>query len=125
MRIAMLVLIVIAATTVAGGAVPFPGLPRVEPGVAIPSDWILAWDDAIDDDVPPGAKQCVVELSFANGRVAGRFIGTVAGSERDAVLTGEIVSDSAATLLQLRQDEPGYTCAYLARRRHDGAYAGT
>ena len=88
------------------------------------SRWTLTWDDVVDDSASGPEKVCTVQLEAAEGVLAGRFVGPVAGTVRQAVITGSLLPPAPESLLTLRQCEPGYTCLYQARRLPNGTFLG-
>ena len=76
--------------------------------------WQLSWDDDVDSKMANHDKNCSIEFSDVDGELTGRFIGLVAGTERDAVITGRFLGTGNQRILSFRQIEPGYVCSYQA-----------
>lgn len=73
--------------------------------------WQLAWDDTLDGSFVDINKACSVDFKVVNGTITGTFLGSVLGTERDAIFTGEVFGGYPA-LLTFTQREPGYSCTY-------------
>lgn len=73
--------------------------------------WQLSWDDQIDGTYDDVGKACSLELKVVNGVISGKFLGPVEGTERNAIITGEVHGEYPA-LLTFIQREPGYSCSY-------------
>ena len=50
--------------------------------------WQLTWDDKVDGRLDREDKLCTVELKEIDGQITGEFDGPVAGTMRDAIITG-------------------------------------
>jgi len=109
------------------------GIQEKEPSTPLPpptvlparETWTMFWDDAVDGHVPDREKSCEIDLRIRNGVVAGAFVGTVMGDERDAAFSGEMIELGAARLFTMRQDEQGYAVAYAGRLDSQGHVQGT
>ena len=73
--------------------------------------WQLEWDDSIDGKLDASLKKCNIEFSMAGSSLDGHFIGPVAGTVRDAKITGKIIARNTP-LIQFVQREADYSCAY-------------
>lgn len=80
-------------------------------GFDISGIWQLEWDDAIDGKLDADLKKCNIEFSMTDSRFEGHFMGAVAGTFRDAKITGKVI-DQKVPLLQFVQREADYSCAY-------------
>jgi hypothetical protein len=104
---------------------------RIEPASCLPSDpwldaghgpprrscsgqWQLTWDDRIDSRLDEEQKSCTIEFMEIDGSLTGRFVGPVAGSERDAIIGGRIDGEGPCRIFCFEQRENGYVCSYQA-----------
>ena len=106
-------------------AQPMTQVPLTGPFVPAHETWTMFWDDAIDGEVAHRDKSCEIDLRIHNGAVAGAFVGTVMGDERDAAFSGEVIELSGSKLLTMRQDEPGYSVIYAGHLDAQGRVHGT
>lgn len=76
--------------------------------------WQLTWDDTVDGELDPEEKNCTVDFKEVDGSLSGRFVGPVAGSERDAIITGKIHGAGSGRIVNFQQRESGYVCSFQA-----------
>lgn len=80
--------------------------------------WQLSWNDDLNDG--EFQKSCVVEFQDKDDVLNGKFIGPVAGRERDAILSGRLEGGGATRILTFQQREDGYICSYQGTISNDG-----
>ena len=99
------------------------GRPSVPHPNRLTGKWQLQWNDQIECDPTEFPHTCSMELEEVDGVVNGKFIGPVAGRQRDAILTGNLDGDDNCRVLVFQQREEGYLCSYQAIDR-GGAIIG-
>lgn len=90
------------------------GFPPIqnEQAFAIDGSWQLSWDDSIGTELTGEIKSCDIRFSEIDGRVSGKFMGPVAGTERNAAIDGELVKRGDQYVLIFLQRESDYVCSY-------------
>ncbi len=76
--------------------------------------WQLTWDDSVNGQLDREDKSCTLKLKEIDGKVTGEFQGPVAGSIRDAIITGRFEGSGTTRIIHFAQREPGYVCSYQA-----------
>ena len=84
------------------------------PKRSLDGQWQLTWDDHVDSQLDREDKTCTIKFADVDGVLTGQFLGLVAGTERDAVITGKLEGDGATRVLTFQQRESGYVCSYQA-----------
>jgi hypothetical protein len=74
--------------------------------------WQLSWDDEVGSELTGEIKTCELRLRAVDGHLSGNFVGLVAGTERDAIITGTLTELPGGGVLHLEQRESGYLCSY-------------
>ena len=74
----------------------------------------LAWDDSVDPTLDEPPKTCVIEFNEIDGKLNGNFIGPVAGTNRNAIISGRLEGEGTSRILTFQQREEDYICSYQA-----------
>lgn len=89
----------------------FP-LPEQDAKFSLNGAWQLSWDDTVGQALVGNIKACDIRFRVIDGTVTGEFVGPVAGTERNAIIDGQIVEHGDGYLLTFQQRESGYVCSY-------------
>lgn len=76
--------------------------------------WQLAWDDHVDSELDHEDKTSTIKFTDVDGVVSGQFVGLVAGTERDAIISGGFEGEGSTRIFVFQQREAGYVCSYQA-----------
>ena len=79
---------------------------------SLAGSWQLNWDDQVGQELTGEVKTCEIKLQHVGDKVTGTFVGRVAGTERNAILEGELIHQSGGYVFVLKQHEPDYVCIY-------------
>ena len=84
------------------------------PTRSLNGSWQLAWDDTVNTDLDNEDKTCNVQFHEIDQNLTGEFVGPVAGTARNAIISGTIEGVGDQRLLSFQQRENGYVCSYQA-----------